>query len=256
VLPMTICSLSRYNEEKRKHQLVFFGNYYDDTNSHIFQCKNLREISMTPIRKFLYMEPCQPMEAPSMVIRAPLDSLAETYRDLLFKFLIYLTNSFKFLTEDPNLPIVVTVPACCYFENQFSLLLRTIRQHHRLSVSGLEEFMNLLEQSYESLTIQMMKNLTPNLSNSQQREILLHLQSSKELFVSFSNVPQQDDVFNELNSSHSKSTLSSKLISEGILLTPNNFGLTETLSCKYNTVTNLCLTLKRLLTIEHMLPHN
>lgn len=262
VIPMSIHSLSRYSNELRRYELLSFGTYEsNDLTSHIFTCNTIKQIPLSgQSRKALYLEPLCPLPSKTILIRAPMDSLAETYRNLFFKLLHYLTNSFKFLTQDLNAPTVATLSGGLFFESKISTILKYIRSNFPSPATHPElgYFLTLLSDTFEALSVQIMQNLLPNVqSRSRYLEIMLHLQQTESCLLSFMNVPRQEEVndyieeyFGEEEGSQSLQTY---LLKEGLIALPHsqsNLGITESLSSKVNTLTNLCLSLKRLLTVD------
>ncbi|KAG2394084.1 hypothetical protein C9374_003848 [Naegleria lovaniensis] len=254
VIPLLIHSITRYNNDSRRHELLSLGKYsHLDLTDHIFTCQSIKQLALGPMKHVLFLEPNDPISpfSHSVLIRAPMESLAETYRYLFFKLLRYLTNSFKFLTQDSNLPTIAIISGGCYFENKLSSLLQCIKTNFKMrGMHEIDSFLDMLIDTYEAVCVKLIENLIPNKHHCNHRETLMQLKRSDSMIISFLNSPKQAiSILTQLENNSSQGM--SHLMDEGLLIVPNPnsnlIGIYETLSCKYNTLINVCMSLKKLL---------
>ncbi|KAF0982429.1 hypothetical protein FDP41_011359 [Naegleria fowleri] len=259
VIPLLIHSITRYNNDTRRHELLSFGKY-SHLKDHLLTCKSIKQLPLGPMKQMLFLEPTNTDLSPysnSVLIRAPMESLAETYRNLFFRLLRYLTNSFKFLTQDPNMPTIAILSGGCYFENKLSGLLQYIKTNFKMrTMPELDSLLEMLTETYEAVCVTLLENLIPNKQQCHHRDLLMQLKSRDSMIVSFMHTPKQHEtisVLTELHQNGGDSSMSN-LIGEGLLIVPNSkanrIGIYETLSCKYSTLINVCMSLKKLLDMD------
>ncbi|KAL9650495.1 hypothetical protein ABK040_004714 [Willaertia magna] len=260
LLPYTLHTVSYFNEEKGKNEILFIGSVEsEELREGLFECQSVREIQMTQTRRFIYVEPKkeQDVNIPTIIIRAPTDSMAETFKNLFIRLLKYLSNAFKFNDEDNDISLIYSYGGM-YYESLISRMISDLKQDKEvIKQRGLLEFLSILEGIYDQLILRVINNLNPNLQQNYSREILLEMKSASSplSLLSFTQVPPIDreailsSIKKEITEMKVQSSFQQKLINNGNCLQKRG-AIIECLSAKYQTLINLCLTLLQTIKIE------